>query len=609
MCGIVGAYSHHASASPVDSLALRVARDRMTARGPDGAGEWYSDDRRVGLLHRRLSIIDLSERGAQPMFSSDGRLVIVFNGEIYNYRELRRELESNGCIFRSDSDTEVLLHLYARDGERMLLQLRGMFAFSIWDATSKKLFLARDTFGIKPLYYAEQRGTVYFASQVTALLTADIDKRPDAAGMAGFLLWGSVPEPWTFFKGIKALPAGHFMTVEPGRVSTPQAFKTVSGILRAACTNRASCDRPSAVQEISDAIRDSVRAHHIADVPVGVFLSAGLDSSMIALTTAATAAHAEQRHHLRTVTLGFREYAGRDGDEVPSAEQVAALCHSEQATHWVQQSDFEADRDALLRAMDQPSIDGVNTWFVSRAARAAGLKVALSGLGGDEMFASYPSFADVPKMVNTFRFATRHPLFGRVLRQLAKPIVNRLSSPKYAGLVEYGGTLAGAYLLRRALYMPWELSAIMGKAAAAEGLEALQTMSCLNATVAEIPVTRLAVSALEMEWYMRNQLLRDADWAGMAHSLEIRVPFVDVALLERVAPIFARYPDISKVEVAKATAPTLPASLLNRPKTGFTVPVRQWLMRGAKVPSSARGLRGWAQFCGQHYSAENRVSQ
>ena len=606
MCGIVGAYSHHLSAPPVNAPALRVMREHMTRRGPDGAGEWYSEDQRVGLLHRRLSIIDLSERGAQPMFSDDGRLVIVFNGEIYNYRELRRELESTGCVFRSDSDTEVLLHLYARDGENMLSNLRGMFAFSLWDATSRKLFLARDTFGIKPLYYAEQRGTVYFASQVTALLPADIDTRPDSAGMAGFLLWGSVPEPWTFFKGIKALPAGHFMTVEPGRVSAPQPFNTVSGILRGACAKPATCDRETAVLEVANAIRDSVRAHHIADVPVGVFLSAGLDSSMIALTTAS---QEDQRHELRTVTLGFREYAGREGDEVPSAEQVATLCHSQQATHWVEQRDFEDDRDALLRAMDQPSIDGVNTWFVSRAARAAGLKVALSGLGGDEIFASYPSFADIPKMVNTFRFVRRPAVFGRALRHISTPIVKRFSSPKYAGLAEYGGTLAGAYLLRRALYMPWELPAIMGKAAAAEGLEALQTMSCLNATVADIPVTRLGVSALEMEWYMRNQLLRDADWAGMAHSLEIRVPFVDVALLERVAPIFARYPDISKAEVARATAPALPESLLNRPKTGFTVPVRQWLMGGDTAPSSARGLRGWAQFCGQHYSDANRVGR
>jgi len=210
-------------------------------------------------------------------------------------------------------------------------------------------------------------------------------------------------------------------------------------------------------------------------------------------------------------------------------------------------------------------------------------------------------------MVNSFRFVKRPALFGRAVRQISTPIVKRFSSPKYAGLAEYGGTLAGAYLLRRALYMPWELPAIMGKGAAAEGLDALQTMSCLNATIAEIPVTRLAISALEMEWYMRNQLLRDADWAGMAHSLEIRVPFVDVALLERVAPIFASYPDISKAEVAKATAATLPVSLLNRPKTGFTVPVRQWMMGGDRIPSSARGLRGWAQFCGQHYLAANRV--
>ena len=581
-------------------------RDHMAARGPDGAGEWYSADQRVGLLHRRLAIIDLSERGAQPMASADGQLVIVFNGEIYNYRELRRELEAEGCVFRSDSDTEVLLQLYARDNEQMLAKLRGMFAFALWDARLKKLFLARDTFGIKPLYYAEQRGTIYFASQVRALLVADVDQRPDPAGKAGFLLWGSVPEPWTLFKGIKALPAGHFITIEPGRANAPQPFKTVSGILRDACAKPVTFDRASALHEIADAVRDSVRAHHIADVPVGVFLSAGLDSSMIALTTAQ---QSDQRHRLRTLTLGFREYAGSDGDEVPSAEQVAGVCGSEHTTSWVAQGDFEADRDALLNAMDQPSIDGVNTWFVSRATRAAGLKVALSGLGGDEVLASYPSFSDVPKLVNTFRHTRRPAGFGRVLRRISSPIVKHLTSPKYAGLVEYGGTLAGAYLLRRALYMPWELSAMMGTVAAADGLAELQTMERLNATIADIPVPRLAVTALEMEWYMRHQLLRDADWAGMAHSLEIRVPFVDVALLERVAPCFARYPDISKAEVAQAAAPLLPAALLRRPKTGFIVPVREWMMAGAATLPSARGLRGWAEFCGAQYSAATGVGR
>ena len=358
------------------------------------------------------------------------------------------------------------------------------------------------------------------------------------------------------------------MTVEPGRVSAPQPFDTVSGILRGACAKPATCDRETAVLEVANAIRDSVRAHHIADVPVGVFLSAGLDSSMIALTTAS---QEDQRHELRTVTLGFREYAGREGDEVPSAEQVATLCHSQQATHWVEQRDFEDDRDALLRAMDQPSIDGVNTWFVSRAARAAGLKVALSGLGGDEIFASYPSFADIPKMVNTFRFVRRPAVFGRALRHISTPIVRRFSSPKYAGLAEYGGTLAGAYLLRRALYMPWELPAIMGKAAAAEGLEALQTMSCLNATVADIPVTRLGVSALEMEWYMRNQLLRDTDWASMAHSLEIRTPLVDVELFRAVARLLASGYTPTKADLAKSPTSGLPPEIINRKKTGFTV--------------------------------------
>ncbi len=247
MCGIAGLYAFSSSAPPADRAELRTIRDHMAARGPDGLGEWFSNDGRVAFGHRRLAIIDLSEGGAQPMQSADGQLVITFNGEIYNYRELRRELESSGHVFRSESDTEVLLHLYQAKGTAMLQDLRGMYAFALWDAAKQALLLARDPFGIKPLYYtptstgkAISNGTLRFASQVKALLAGGhVDTAPEPAGHAGFFLWGSVPAPYTLYRGIRALPAGHYLWVSGQGAAEPVPFCQITDILAHAANHPA----------------------------------------------------------------------------------------------------------------------------------------------------------------------------------------------------------------------------------------------------------------------------------------------------------------------------------------------------------------------------------
>ena len=337
------------------------------------------------------------------------------------------------------------------------------------------------------------------------------------------------------------------------------------------------------------ALADSVRDHLVADVPVGVFLSAGLDSTTIA------ALSAESGAELRTLTLGFEEFRGGPNDETVLAAEVARGLGARHETRWIRGAAFAAARDDLLAAMDQPSIDGVNTYFVARAAREAGLKVALSGLGGDELFASYPSFRQIPKLVRALaplRFLS--PL-GGALRALAAPVVAATTSPKYAGLLEYGTSVAGAYLLRRSLFMPWELSTVLPPEMARAGLAELATVERLAATLDGVREPRLQVSLLESAWYMRNQLLRDADWAGMAHSLEIRTPLVDVALLRAVAPLLgagAAAPD--KRAMADTPRRKLPAAVLDRPKTGFVVPVRDWIAGGG-AGGGERGLRGWAR--------------
>ena len=600
MCGIAGILVHVESAPPVDRDELLRIREAMANRGPDGAGLWVSEDRRLGLAHRRLTIIDLDPRAGQPMHDPETGNVIVFNGEIYNYRELRRECRARGAAFRTESDTEVLLALYRLHGEAMVERLRGMFAFGLWDARERKLVLARDPFGIKPLYYADDGKTLRFASQVKALVAGGVPDAPSAAGMAGFFLWGHVPEPWTWADAVRALPAGATLTVSlSGSLPAPRRyFDLREEILRAQDTPPPARD---VAHEVVVFVADSVRHHLVADVPVGVFLSAGRDSTLIAALAAR-----EAREPLRSLTLGFDEFRGRREDEAPLAERAAAAIGAGHTTARITRADFDAERERLLSAVDQPSIDGVNTYFVARAAAATGLKVALSGLGGDELFGGYRSFTQAPRLASILRVLGFAPWFGRALRAVSAPPATRLGKPKAAGLVEYGTSLPRAYLLRRALFMPWELPRVMDPPLARAGLAELSVEDDLCARVAGIRNPAMAVMALEMSCYMRNQLLRDADWAGMAHSLEIRVPLVDVELLRRWLPLAAHNLPFDRRRLLDAADPAIAAIIGGRPKSGFSVPMAEWQRTTKAGAGRAAGLRPWAAHVGRRFSPTAR---
>ena len=586
MCGVAAIFAYNSAQETIDRAQLERVCDRMSCRGPDGAGVWINADQRVGLGHRRLAIIDLSEGGAQPMACPEHELVISFNGEIYNYRELRADLESRGHRFRSSSDTEVLLHLYAEKGQQMLDHLRGMFAFALWDSRRRGLFLARDHFGIKPLYYADNGKTIRVASEVKALVAGgEIDTAPQPAGHVGFFLWGHVPEPFTMYRGVRALPAGSAMWIDEGGVRGPRAFVELRDLILSA----PSSVRPDEVDaELHLALVDTVKHHLIADVDVGVFLSSGIDSTVL------SALASEAGGRLRTVTLGFAEFRGTDMDETVLAEKVAVQRGAEHRTIWITRHEFQLELKRLLDRMDQPSIDGVNSYFVGKAAKEAGLKVALSGLGGDELFGGYPSFSQIPALVAAIRRVPHARILGRGLRAATAPLLGRLSSPKYAGVVEYGNSFGGAYLLRRGLFMPWELPSLLDRDLVEAGWRDLELLERLEATVQGITSDRLKVSTLEASWYMRNQLLRDTDWATMTHSIEVRVPFVDWKLWKRVAELLPSEPNINKRSLARSTQVPLPTAILERPKSGFVVPTRAWMLESADA-KAPRGLRGWAQ--------------
>lgn len=590
MCGIAGIFAWADGAPAIDQAELIAIRDHMSARGPDAASAWRHEDGRIALGHRRLSIIDLSDRANQPMASDDGRLTIVFNGEIYNYATLKAELEATGRPFRTHSDTEVLLRLYEAEGAAMVGRLRGMFALAIWDEARRGLLLARDPYGIKPLYYANQDGTLRFASQVKALLVGGaISREPDPAGLVGFHLFGHVPEPFTTWRAISSVPAGSTMWVDAGGIRAAKPHASLAEVLANAVHQRPRTDLHAAVR---DAALDSVRAHLVADVEVGAFLSAGIDSgAVVGLMRDAG------QSRIRTVTLTYDEFRGRAQDEAPLAEQVARLYGAQHTTRLVGREEFQADLPAIVEAMDQPSIDGINTWFVSKACRELGLKVALSGVGGDELLGGYSTFRDLPRWRRLFGPAAAIPGLGALsralLRSFAPGLVRR--NPKVLGLLDYPKSWSGAYLLRRALRLPFELEQALDADVVREGLARLDPIGRITATMQPDPGTTMGrVTALESANYMRGQLLRDTDWAGMAHSLEIRTPLVDFALLGTLAPYVPAFAGgVGKRALALAPATPLPAEVIDRAKTGFGIPAATWT-GGAAPESASHGSRQWA---------------
>lgn len=572
MCGINGIVRLSPTAAPLDRDELVRTRDYMASRGPDGEGAWFSPDGRVGLGHRRLAILDLSPAGAQPMASADGRYRLVYNGELYNFRELRRELAGQGAAFRSESDSEVLLALYARDGAAMLRRLRGMYAFALWDAAEGTLLLARDPFGVKPLYYALDGGVLRFASQVRALLAGGaLGGGLDLAAVAGFLTWGSVPEPRTLHPKVRALPAGHYLVARDGELEAPRRHYTQEPAPPEAERGRRVGDAG-----LPEALRDAVEAHLVSDVPVAVFLSAGLDSAMIAALAARVLPEPPT-----TLTARFDSLVGSPADEGPQAAQIAAALGTRHVERRFGRDELRSLWPGALAAMDQPSIDGFNTYLVSRMAHEAGFKVVLSGLGGDELFGSYPSFRDVPRAVRVARLARRLPGVPGAWSRLAPSLLP--GRPKAAGVLRYGDSVAGAYLLRRALFLPEELPALMGREAASEARRGYDPLTDLAAALGEPSPAGvgasgvdpwLAVHQLETTRYMRNQLLRDADWAAMASSVELRVPLVDARLRQSVARHrFEPARSAGKAAVVREVAPELPAEVFGRRKTGFYVPV------------------------------------
>ncbi len=504
---------------------------------------------------------------------------IVFNGEIYNFRDLRDELERAGAQFRSQSDTEVILAAYRVWGEDFLTRLRGMFALAIWDAKRNCLLLARDPMGIKPLYYYPSTGNFLFASEVRTLLqTGMVPRKIESTGALSYLAFGSVYEPWTIVEGVLALPPGHLLTVGGDALTMREYWSP----LRPSRENPLE-ERPDkngrGAGRLPEILREAVISHLVSDVPVGVFLSGGIDSSSLVAVMSQNGVRAN------TFSLVFRE---QEFDEAPYSREVSRLFCTQHTEIPVSENDMLASLPDALRAMDQPTIDGINTYLVSAKARAAGVKVALTGLGADEIFAGYSNFRRVPSME---RLAARLQLLPPALRRLAASVTTvagkRDRFRKLAQLAAAADdSFVHPYFLARGLFSDEEQQSLfpaVSYEAARHGLrDALLSSVAASANLDSVN----RVSYLESFWYMTNTLLRDSDSMSMAHGLELRVPFLDRALVEACF----RIPGKEKLRgnspkrlLLGSLGVELPSEIVNRPKRGFTLPLERWL-RGEMKP-------------------------
>ena len=579
MCGFVAAFTD----LPIPDVALHGALSQLRARGPDGEGVWRENG--VTLGHRRLAILDLDPRAAQPMHSACGRYVIAFNGEIYNFRALRDELLAAGGSFRTQSDTEVLLELFAREGVAMLPKLHGMFAFVIWDRHTQRGFAARDPYGIKPLYVAKVEGGVLLASQVKALMaTGLVANAADVEGQAGFWLLGSVPEPQTWYRDIRAIPAGHYAWIEHNAISATTCWQDIGAAWRNTSPQPLPDDAVQA--RVRAALRESVARHLVADVPVGVFLSGGIDSGALAGLMVEAGAR-----DLQGITIAYDEFAGSHEDEAPVAAAIAAHYGIQHHVRRVGRDEFLADLPRIRAAMDQPSIDGINTWYASKAVAELGLKVVVSGVGGDELFQGYQSFNQLPRLVRRWRGLSALPGIRWLGSKAGQWQAQRSGNARWRHAANWMQTIEGAWWLRRGLFAPDDVSELTAGMADGAKFDPTQSVHAMTGVLPRDP--RLALGQIESMTYMRNQLLRDSDWASMDHSVELRTPLVDAYLLQQLQPLlgnFSRFPN--KRLLANAPAKPLPESIIQRKKTGFGIPVARWLADAGIAAND--GSRGWA---------------
>jgi asparagine synthase (glutamine-hydrolysing) len=579
MCGICGVLGNDpAEIEP----AVRRMMDAMIHRGPNDAGyeslsmSDYEFGPHVGLGFRRLAILDLTTAGHQPMFNRATGDCLVFNGEIYNFRRLRGELQCEGVLFHGQSDTEVLLHALSRWGEAALKRIQGMYAFAFFEAKTRRILLARDPLGIKPLYVASSSKQLVFASEVRAIRSSRlVDEELDVSGIASMLAYGAVQAPRTIFKSIRSFPAGHHQWIESQGDSSPKASPPVR-FWRFPATTTQPVDVPTAAANVRLLLHDAVLRHLVADVPVGVFLSAGIDSTIIASFAR------EYTPNVTAFTVGFGAIHGED--EIMLASQTAKMLGIRHVSVPLDMNNMPEQWHDWIEDMDSPSIDGFNTYVVSRRLAQESVVVGLSGLGADELFGGYGNFARATRLAQLLRALRFIPpaLRSGVAVGLGSLTGRMGAAEKLADLLAGKGSVASVAMALRRLLSNRRLAAL-GVPASRTALGADYLDHGIAESLDNEQDAFNIVASVEATHYMRDTLLRDTDSNSMRQSLEVRVPFLDSPLVDYVSALPAGVKQgrvfSSKSLLRAACHKMVRPDIARRPKTGFTLPIGEW-MRG-----------------------------
>lgn len=555
MCRIAGIYNSTQPLSQTENLVKEMC-ELQKHGGPDDEGMYSCTATGLVLGHRRLSLIDLSSAGHQPMHY-DEHYTISFNGEIFNYLALKKELELLGSNFKTQTDTEVILAAFAQWGTHSFVKLKGMFAFALYDAQFRITYLVRDAAGIKPLYYADTESGLSFASELRAL--KNIHPEENKNWPVYQLAYGHIPEPVTTLAAVMPLPKGCFYTyhISSGKGNL-QSFAHYS-------YSHKIKDRAAALQSVSDSLRKAVERHLIADAPLAVFLSGGIDSGIIAALAAEY-----KKENLHTLSLYFAE---KHFSEKEYQDILIKTISCKPLQHLLTEAEFQEAFPGILNAMDMPSCDGVNTWFISKHAADNNIKAVLSGIGGDELFGGYPSFK---RMAMAQMLQSSPATLLALTKNSKEPKFKRLSYLKLAGI-------KGLYLFLRGQFTPVEIARQLGctEKEVWQQLEDLPVYSSLHGMEA-----KNIAGSMELNLYMQNQLLRDADVMSMAHGVEIRVPFLDDAFLKTSLQIAAaqKYAGtLPKQMLIDAFTKELPEPIWNRKKMGFAFPFTDWLGNSSYV--------------------------
>lgn len=575
MCGINGIYGITDAAKAKSRVAQMCGA--MAHRGPDDHGIF--NDGSVTLGHRRLSIIDLSSAGHQPMTSEDGRYTIVYNGELYNYKSLKLDLsrsvrgqEQESWFFRTNTDTEVIIAAYARWGVECLHKFNGMYAFALWDNEKKELFIARDRLGIKPLYYYKDGNVVAFASEIRSLLASGIvPKKLNPEGLVDYLRYQTVHAPATIIKNVKMLLPGHYIMITASGLDIHRYWS-----LPSQCDSAiAEKDYKTVCRDVHSLLYNAVERRLVADVPFGAFLSGGIDSSAIVGLMSQV-----QADKVKTFSVVFDE---KEFSESQYSQLVAKKFNTDHHEIHLKVSDFLSELPNALKAMDHPSGDGPNTYVVSKATKNAGITMALSGLGGDELFAGYDIFKRTLELENK-KWVTSVPAFMRTIAgSMLKMRRPGVQSEKVAALLKKRSfDLSSTYPLSRQVLLDKQIVSLLSQ----DHLPVNRVEEIVLALEKDMQAGRRnalpllsRVSAAEISTYMQNVLLRDTDQMSMAHALEVRVPFLDYTLVEYVmsVPDRYKYPVTPKKLLVDAMGDLLPSEIVARPKMGFTFPWKHWM--------------------------------